>query len=55
MTVVDDDKEASHNVDGPPKGADTCYNVCFLVGLSYFLTEGLCPDSPPSFHPYHLL
>ena len=50
MTVVNDDKEAGHDVDRPPEGADTCYDVCFLVGLTDLLTEGLCPYSPPSLH-----
>ena len=33
MTVMDDNKEASHDVDGPPEGADNCHNVCLFVGL----------------------
>ena len=57
---MDDDEEAGHDVDGPPEGADTCHDVCFLVGFTYFLAEGLCPYSPPLTQrrlqdSYHLL
>ena len=34
----------------PPKSTDNSNSVCLFVGLSYFLTQTLCPDSPPLLH-----